>query len=99
MLSCSRSTPHEMWMRRTTLTAVLGFCWQQHSTRKRWGEGGRGRRCAWSLDGCSEPDQSKSPLLAARRINPCSVDGCTAKAKASLFNTKTKKDTGKWQVR
>lgn len=42
MQSCPHSTPHEMWMRRTMLTAVLEFCWQQHSTRKKvgWGEGG-----------------------------------------------------------
>lgn len=45
-----------------------------------------------------EPDQSKRPPHAAQHKNPCSVDGCTAKAKASLLcKTKTKKDTGKWQ--
>lgn len=48
-----------------------------------------------------EPDQSKRPPHAAQHKNPCSVVGCTAKAKASLLcKTKTKKDTGKWwQVR
>lgn len=39
-----------------------------------------------------EPDQSKRPLHASKRTNPCSVVGCTAKAKASLLcKTKTKK--------
>lgn len=102
MHSCPHSTPHEMWMRRTMLTAVLEFCWQQHSTRKNVGEGGRGRRAkkkACLVTGrMLKPDQNKTPLHAARRKNPCSVDGCTAKAKASLLcKTKTKKDTGKWQ--
>lgn len=40
-----------------------------------------------------EPDQSKGPLHAARRKNPCSVVGCTAIAKASLLcKTKTTKN-------
>lgn len=63
--------------------------------------GGRGRRAkkkACLVTGrVLEPDQSKGPLHAARRKNPCSVVGCTAKAKASLLcKTKT---TKKPQVR
>lgn len=105
MQSCPHSTPHEMWMRRTMLTAVLGFCWQQHSTRKkvrrgeaREGEEGRRRRRAWSLDGCS--NQIKARGLRTRhstKIPARSMAAPPKQRRASCAKPKQKKDTGKWQ--
>lgn len=99
MQSCPHSTPHEMWMRRTMLTAVLGFCWQQHSTRKkvrrgeaREGEEGRRRRRAWSLDGCS--NQIKARGLRTRhstKIPARSMAAPPKQRRASCAKPKQKK--------